>query len=148
MKEFTRRDLLKGALAASAATMASSTVFAGSDHHQHDHINSNTALVDTAMDCLKKGQACLDHCFVLLKKGDNSVAACADTVNEMLVMCTALSQMASYQSKHLAKLAKVCAAACKDCKKECDKHADKHAECKACAESCEECIKACEKIAT
>lgn len=146
MKEFSRRDLLKGAIAASAATMASGTVLAGTGHQHHDHINSNTALIDTSMDCLKKGQACLDHCFELLKKGDNSIAECADKVNEMLVMCTALSQMASYQSKHLKELAKVCVAACKDCKKECDKH-DKHAECKACSDSCADCIKACEKIA-
>lgn len=51
--------------------------------------------------------------------------------------------MASFQSKHLAGVAKVRAAVCKDCKKACEKHAA----CKARAESCEDCIKACEKIA-
>jgi Cys-rich four helix bundle protein (predicted Tat secretion target) len=145
MKEFTRRDLLKGAIAVSAATMISSTAQASSNHHHHS--NPNAGLVDTALDCLKTGQACLDHCFALFKQGDTSVADCADKVTEMLAMCTALSQMASYQSKHLASLAKLCAAVCKDCKKECDKHAKKHAACKACAESCEKCIKECEKIA-
>ncbi len=145
MKEFTRRDLLKGAVVASAA-MASGTVFGSSNEHHH-HSNANTGLVDTALDCIKTGQACLDHCFELFKQGDNSVANCADKVNEMLAMCTALTQMASSQSKHLAEVAKVCAAVCKDCKKECEKHAKKHAACKACAESCEKCIKACEKIA-
>jgi Cys-rich four helix bundle protein (predicted Tat secretion target) len=143
MKEFTRRDLLKGAIAVSAATMISGTAQA-SNHHQS---NPNAGLVDTALDCVKKGQACLDHCIKLFKKGDTSVADCADKVTEMLAMCTALSQMASYQSKHLAKFAKVCAAVCRDCKKACDEHAKKHAACKACAESCEKCIKACEKIA-
>lgn len=144
MKEFTRRDLLKGAVVASAA-MASGTVFGSSNHHHHS--NSNTELVDTALDCIKTGQACLDHCFELFKQGDNSVAECADTVNEMLAMCTALTQMASSQSKHLAEVAKVCAAVCRDCKKACEKHAKKHKSCKACAESCEKCIKACEKVA-
>ncbi len=148
MKEFTRRDLLKGAVVATAAmaTGASSSVMGSSHEHMH-HGNPNTGLVDTALDCVKTGQACLDHCIDLFKMGDTSVADCADKVTEMLAMCNALSQMASYQSKHLAAVAKVCAAVCKDCKKACDKHADKHEACKACAESCEECIKACEKIA-
>ena len=145
MKEFTRRDLLKGAVAASAV-MASGTALASSKDHSH-HQNSNLGVVDTALDCVKNGQVCLDHCIDLFKQGDTSVADCADKVTEMLAMCTALSQMASYQSKHLAAFAKVCAAVCKDCKKACDKHADKHQACKACAESCEDCIKACENIA-
>lgn len=148
MKEFTRRDLLKGAVVASA-TMASSTVFgsSGHDHGSMHHNNANTDLVDTALDCMKTGQACLDHCIDLFKLGDTSVADCADKVTEMLAMCNALSQMASYQSKHLAEVAKVCAAVCKDCKKACDKHAKKHKACKDCAASCEDCIKACEKLA-
>lgn len=79
--------------------------------------------------------------------GDNSVANCADKVTEMLAMCTALSQMASYQAKHLAKFAKVCDAVCKDCKKAGDEHADKHKACKDCSDSSKDCIKACEKIA-
>lgn len=148
MKEFTRRDLLKGAVVASAAmaTGVSSSVLGSSNEHMH-HSNSNSGLVDTALDCVKTGQACLDHCIQLFKQGDNSVADCADKVTEMLAMCNALSQMASYQSKHLAEVAKVCAVVCKDCKKACEKHADKHQSCKDCAESCEKCIKACEKIA-
>lgn len=147
MKEFSRRDLLKGAVAASAA-MASTTVFGAKMDHSHmNHGNPNSAVIDTALDCLKNGQACLDHCIELFKMGDNSVANCADKVTEMLAMCTALSQMASYNSKHLAKFAKVCAAVCKDCKKACDEHADKHKACKDCSDSCKKCIKECEKIA-
>ncbi len=145
MKEFTRRDLLKGAIVATT-TMAAGSVFASTNEHMH-HSNSNSGLVDTALDCVKTGQACLGHCLDLFKQGDNSVADCADKVTEMLAMCTALSQMASYNSKHLASFAKVCASVCKDCKKACEKHAKKHKACKACAESCEHCIKACEKVA-
>ena len=146
MKEFTRRDLLKGAVVASA-TMATGTVFGSSGHDHMNHKNPNSGLVDTALDCMKTGQACLDHCIDLFKQGDTSVADCADKVTEMLAMCNALSQMASYKSKHLAKLAKVCAAVCKDCKKACEEHAKKHKACKDCAASCDDCIKACEKIA-
>ena len=150
MKEFTRRDLLKGAVAASAVIAAGSSTSAVAEKMDHSHMhhsNPNNDVIEAALDCLKNGQACLDHCIDLFKMGDNSVANCADKVTEMLAMCTALSQMASYQSKHLAKFARVCAAVCKDCKKACEEHADKHQACKNCAESCEECIEACEKIA-
>ena len=116
--------------------MASTTVFGSTMDHSHmQHGNPNSAVIDTALDCVKNGQACLDHCIELFKMGDNSVANCADKVTEMLAMCNALSQMASYQSKHLAKFAKVCAAVCKDCKKACDEH-----------QACKACIKVCEKI--
>lgn len=147
-----RRDLIKSAMLASAAigaTVSAKSVIAGDDkhdHHAHHAKNKNTKVVDTALVCLKDGQACLDHCFILLKDGDTSMAKCAETVTEMLVMCDALAKMASYQSPHLKAFAKVCAAVCEDCKDECDEHADDHVECKQCSESCEDCIKACENI--
>lgn len=141
----SRRELLTGATAVMA--MAGSNIaFAEMDHKHHHASNPYEAAIDASLDCLKKGQACLDHCMILFKKGDNSVADCADTVNEMLAMCTTLSKLASYQSKHLKAFAKVCIASCKDCRKECRKHEDKHAECKACAESCKNCIEQCEKL--
>lgn len=139
-----RREMLFGA-AAVAATLATNTAFSATDHHHH--MNKNSGLVDAALDCVKKGQACNDHCIALVKSGDTSIADCMASVSEMLATCTALSQMASYQSKHLATLAKVCIAVCEDCEKECNKHGKKHAECKACADSCRDCIKACKKVA-
>ena len=150
MKQFSRRDLLKGAVAASAVIAAgssSSAISADADHSHMHHASANGDVIDAALGCVKNGQACLDHCMELFKAGDNSVANCADKVTEMLAMCTALSQMASYQSKHLDKLAKVCIDTCEDCKKACEEHADKHQACKNCADSCEECIDACKKIA-
>lgn len=136
--------MLLGA-AAVATTLATGTTFAATGHKHHKS-NRNTNLVDAALDCVKKGQACNDHCIDLVKSGDTSIADCMASVSEMLAACTALSQMASYQSSHLAAFAKVCISVCKDCEKECRKHEDKHAECKACAESCNDCIKACEKV--
>ena len=96
---------------------------------------------------MKDGQACLDHCFTLLKDGDKKMADCAESVTEMLVMCDGLAKMASYRSPHLKDFAKVCAAVCKDCQDECEKHSEKHVECKQCADSCADCIKACDDIA-
>jgi len=135
MKELTRRDLLKNVVAVSVATAAmASGVASASSGHQHHQSNPNTAIVDSALDCLKTGQA------------DTTLADCADQVNELLAACTALSQMASYQSKHLVEFARVCSKVCNDCMKACEKHADKHAECKTCAKSCKDCIEACDKI--
>ena len=144
-----RRDLIKGAVVASAAigaAIASSSTAAKSGEHQHHSKNPNEELIETALDCMKDGQACLDHCFVLLKDGDKEMASCAESVNEMLVMVNGLAKMAAYRSPHLKEFAKVCAKVCKDCQDECEKHSDKHAECKACEESCADCIKACEDV--
>ena len=139
-----RRNILIGA-AAVAATLVTGTASAATGHSHH--ANRDTGLVDAALDCVKTGQACNDHCLALVKSGDTSIADCMVTVTEMLASCTALSQLASTRSDHLAAMAKVCMAICEDCEKECRKHADKHVECKACAKSCRDCIKACKKVA-
>ncbi len=145
-----RRDLIKNAMAASVAigaTVSATSAISSEDRHKHHSKNKNQDIIDTALICLKDGQACLDHCFELLKDGDTNIAKCAESVTEMLVMCDGLSKMASYRSPHLKDFAEVCAAVCKDCQKECEKHADKHVECKKCAESCADCIDACKEVA-
>ena len=144
----SRRDILLGA-AAVASTLATSSAFSATknDHSAHQHMkNSNTEIIDAALDCIKTGQACNDHCIELVKSGDTSIADCMDILTESLAMCTALSQMASYQSSHLPALAKVCISVCEECEKECRKHEKKHVACKACADSCNACVKACKKI--
>ncbi len=146
----SRREILLGA-SAIAATLASSTAFSATDHSNHNmhkhQSNSNEDIINAALDCVKTGLACNDHCIELLKDGDTSIVKCMDVLAESLAMCTALSQMASYQSSHLPELAKLCIAVCEDCEKECRKHEKKHAACKACADSCNDCIKACKKVA-
>ena len=141
----SRRDILLGATAV-AATLATETAFSATEHKHVHHKNKHTEIIDAALDCLKTGQACNDHCIELIKMGDTTIAECMDVLTESLAMCNALAQMASYQSEHLPALAKVCISVCEDCEKECRKHEDKHAECKACADSCNECIDACKKI--
>jgi Cys-rich four helix bundle protein (predicted Tat secretion target) len=139
-----RRDVLLGA-AAAATTLAAGTVFAATEHHHK--MDGNPGLVDAALDCVKKSQACNAHCIELVKSGDTSIADCMKSVSETLAACTALSQLASSHSAHLPAFAKVCISICSDCEKECRKHEDKHAECKACADSCRNCIDACKKVA-
>lgn len=141
----SRRNLLISTAVITAAVAASSAGVASESHHHHGE-RLNNDLIDAALDCIKKGEACSNHCIVLIKNGDNSVAECLDIVGETLAMCSALSTMASWQSTHLNAFAKVCIDVCKDCEKECEVHADKHAECKACMESCTVCIEQCEKL--
>jgi Cys-rich four helix bundle protein (predicted Tat secretion target) len=143
----SRRNLLKGLVAASAV-MATGPVLSAQDHSHHAHHQMskiNKALVDIANECAQHGDECIDHCIELFKSGDTSVAKCAETVNEMIVMCNALAKMGTYQSEQLVAVAKICIDVCQVCADECSKHS-KHPQCKACEESCLECIEECKKI--
>lgn len=138
-----RRNLLLGSVAVATALAAAPAFSAGG--HEHHAENPNAGLIDAALDCVKKGDVCQQHCIELVKAGDTSIADCLRTVVDMLPMCATLTKLASHQSVHLAALARVCIAVCEDCEKECRKHENKHAACKACAESCAACIEACKK---
>ena len=143
----SRRDVIRGSIAATAALAAGSMGSAvAATGHMHHGSNKNQHVIDTAMDCIKDGNACLDHCMQSFKTGDTSLADCAESVNKMLAMCTAVSQMAAYNAENLGELAKVCMKECEACKSECDKHASKHEACKMCADSCKECAKACQSV--
>lgn len=148
IQDISRRDVLaaSGALVvASAASVASAAETM--DHSAHmAGMHKNQAVIDASLDCVLKGNLCLDHCLELFRANDTSVAECATLVNQMLPMCEALSKLAIADSKHLKALARVCIDTCTDCEKECRKHEDKHAACKACAESCAACIKACKAL--
>ena len=107
----------------------------------------NETLLAAALDCLKAGETCLDHCIRTLSTGDKSMAECAGTVRAMLPMCGALADLTRLNSTHLKALAAVCAKVCRDCEAACKKHQNHHAECKACMESCQKCATECEKVA-
>jgi Cys-rich four helix bundle protein (predicted Tat secretion target) len=142
----SRRDVLRGAVAATVAmAMASGNASAAHDHDHHA-MHRNDALIDAAADCTRHGEICLGHCLHMFKTGDTTLAKCADSVNEMLVMCAALTRMAASDASRLAQVAQVCRDVCDDCEKQCRKHEDEHPECKACAESCAKCIKECDKV--
>ncbi len=139
----TRRGLLMGAAAVGVA-MAGNALAAMHEHHHGPA--ADPAVIDAALDCVTKGNACLVHCIELVKNGDTSIARCLETVSDMLPMCDTLAKLATSGSPHLDDLARVCIAVCEDCEKECRKHEKKHAECRACAESCAACIEACRKL--
>ena len=140
-----RREMLKTVLAAAVGAISTAALAADHDHHNHGASSRNAGLIAASADCLKTGEACLAHCIYLLGNGDKSMAACAQSVNELLASCTALMKLAGQDSKFVPAIAKVAAEICANCEKECRKHADHHPECKACAESCAACVKECKK---
>lgn len=142
--QVSRRDILLGAgmIAGLAATGSS---FASTAHHHHNP-NPNGNIIDSALHCMKTGQACLSHCMTEFKDGNVKMANCASSVQEMLAMCGTLSSMASMESKHLSKVAAACIDVCDACIEECDKHAKKHDTCKECRDACKDCVKEMKKI--
>ncbi|MBL8911650.1 MAG: four-helix bundle copper-binding protein [Archangium sp.] len=108
-------------------------------------IAAHQAVYDAAVECIRIGTVCLDHCVRSLSTGDKMMAECAGTVRAMLPVCTATRDLAMLDSKHFKAFAALCAKVCRDCEAACKKHASMHAECKACMESCARCAEACEK---
>lgn len=108
-------------------------------------IAAHKEIYDAALECVRAGTECFDHCIRSLQAGDKMMVECTTTVRAMLPLCRAVAELAMQDSKHLAALATVCAKVCRDCEAVCKKHAGHHAECKACMESCKRCAEACEK---
>ena len=102
-------------------------------------------MVGAAGECQVAGEICQAHCQTMLATGDNSLAACAASVRDMMASCSSLMQMAASNSKHLPAMAKLCSQILQECKDECEKHPE-HAECKACAQACDGCLKECKKV--
>jgi Cys-rich four helix bundle protein (predicted Tat secretion target) len=145
-----REALLGGGLLAAALTArlaaADEHVHTDEDHSHHVHGGrKHAALTDTAADCVKTGQACIDHCLDMFANGDNSTAACARSVNQLLPVCASLQQLAVQDSKYLQKFAMLARDVCRDCEQECRKH-DKHLACRDCAEACAACARQCDAV--
>lgn len=142
-----RREVLKTVAATVAGAISGAALAADHDHHHAPAgmAPRNAGLIAASADCLKTGEACLAHCLYLLGNGDREMAACAQSVNELLASCTALMKLAGQDSKHVPGFAKLAAEICASCEKECRKHEKHHAECKACADSCAACLKECKR---
>ncbi|CAK0781887.1 conserved hypothetical protein [Gammaproteobacteria bacterium] len=141
-----RREMMMGAGVAALAAMTKVSL-ADEHHHIHPDGNKNEKLIKASANCIQAGHRCIHHCLELLGQGDTEMAACAISVNQMLAICTAVEQLAGFDSKHLPKLARVAMDICKECETECRKHEQKHAECKACAEACAVCLEECQVVA-
>ena len=142
-----RRELLLGAAALAAAATTSRAFAASHDHeHMHSKASNHDKLLAVAADCVNKANLCLQHCIVLLGKGETEMAACARSSSQAAAICTALQQLAASNAKQLPQLAKVAMDICKECEEECKK-TEKHPECKACKEACIACYNECKAIA-
>jgi Cys-rich four helix bundle protein (predicted Tat secretion target) len=117
-------------------------------HHHHHHTSMRYgALAHAATHCVMVGEACMGHCLELLSQGDKSMGECAKSVEQMMSLCTALRQLATWNSVYVPALAKVALEACTACEQACRKHEKMHETCKACADSCATCAAECKKIA-
>ena len=135
-----RRNLLLGAgVAVTTLALSEGASFATS-------LSGHGAVVDSTLECVKAGQACTNHCLELFKTGDTSMADCAAAVQQMHVICGAMSHLASLKSSFVPALARVCAEICRTCETECLKMAHIPV-CKACGEAAKHCAKECEKVA-
>lgn len=154
-----RREMMAGGGAVAALLLAG---LARADEHEHDHEHEHhgdehahhahaarmfTALAAAAADCVKTGHACIDHCLEMFAQGDNSTAACARSVTQLLPVCATLQQLATQNSRYVRKYAALAQEICRDCEKECRKHEREHQACRECAESCAACARECDAVA-
>jgi Cys-rich four helix bundle protein (predicted Tat secretion target) len=138
-----RRELLIGT-GALVTTLFANKALAASTKHGHTYGKKFENIIDSGFNCIKKGEACIQHCLVHF--GDASLAECAANVQEMLSICSTLTRFASYESRHLKEYIKVCIQVCNDCEKACRVHENTHVPCKECAEACARCARECEKV--
>jgi Cys-rich four helix bundle protein (predicted Tat secretion target) len=149
--DINRRDFIAAASSVTALGMVTISGNAIADdegdtrrHHKH-HELKHQDLVEAALECVAKGQACISHCLDLMANGDTSVAECAKSVNLMTPFCDTFARFAVADSAHLKDMAKMCVKVCENCEKACHEHEDEHVECYECAEACRDLIKACGK---
>lgn len=137
----TRRELIAAGaatLAMQAMPAAAAAAGAGDKH---------VALARAASECVRAGEACLQHGLELLAKGDTSIADCAKMVTQMLAVCRAVGPIVDARGKYVPAMAQLCLAVCTDCAEACRKHAEHHAVCKACMEACEKSAAAAKALA-
>ncbi len=104
------------------------------------------ALEESTAKCVSTGEDCLRHCLGMMAMKDTSMAACADSIVQLIAACRALQTLASVNSKFTPAFAKDVAAVCLNCEGECRKFYDKYSVCKACADACSTCAADCRKV--
>ena len=103
------------------------------------------ALEDSAAKCVSTGEDCLRHCLAMMSMKDTSMAACADSIVQLIAACRAMQTLAAVNSRFTLAFAKDVAAVCANCEAECRKFYDKYNVCKACADACKACAAECRK---
>jgi len=140
-----RREFIAAAGTVAAAATASQA-YGQMAAEEHMHPPKYAALEKAAADCVVTGNDCLRHCLGMFSMKDTSMAACANSVIQLISACTALNTLAAINSDHTGHLAKTVAMICRDCQKECEKFS-KVDVCKTCGEACKSCAAECDKVA-
>jgi Cys-rich four helix bundle protein (predicted Tat secretion target) len=155
-----RRQILKS-MCALSAVVAGATLNScnwadaqDSDHPAHvgreGHATTGPTkyqdLLDAALLCVNRGEACINLCAKQLGAGDTSMKDCMNSVSTMLPMCTAVARFAAFDAPRLKEVVKLCIDVCSDCEKECHNHEQHHVQCKNCADSCAAFIREGRKV--
>ena len=143
-----RRELVLG-LGLAGAALGTAAVAATDEHAGHDHAQhaSGSALVDSALRCVRTAEVCMAHCLQVMGGGDRSMEGCGHAVNALRSVCGTLAALAIQKSPLLGQYAAVAKQFCDACEKECRQHADEHVACKDCADACVDCSRECAKLA-
>lgn len=153
VRPLDRRSLIVAGAGALATTLAAGSI-AAQGHPEGHHAGhaaiaytppEHPELIRSALDCVRTGDVCLDHCYQTFQAGDTSLAECARRLQALVATCTALARLASLDAAHLADFAAATAKTCRHCEEECRRHAA-HKPCLDCAESCAACAKECDRL--
>ncbi len=82
----------------------------------------------------------------MMSMKDTSMAACADSVVQLVAACRALQTLSAVNSPFTPAFARNVAQVCMACEKECRKFYTKYAACKSCADACRACADECQKV--
>lgn len=137
-----RRELIAAAAGiAIAGSLTESVAQSGGEMHPPKY----KALEESTSKCVATGEDCLRHCVAMWSMKDASMAACADSVIQLIAACRALQTLASLNSTFTPAFAKDVSAVCIACEKECRAFYGKYAVCKACGDACLACAADCRK---
>jgi Cys-rich four helix bundle protein (predicted Tat secretion target) len=137
-----RREIIT---AIGAVVLASGCQDAFAQTPSEPHPPRYKALESSTARCVSTGEDCLRHCLGMMAMKDTNMAACADSVVQLVAACRALQTLASLSSPFTPAFAKDVAAVCGVCEKECRKF-DKITACKLCAEACKACADDCRAV--
>lgn len=137
-----RREMI--AVVSAAALTGASELYAQPSGEMHPP--KYKALEESTTRCVSTGEDCLRHCLGMMAMKDTSMAACAESIVELVAACRALHTLAAVNSKFTPAFAKDVAAVCANCESECRKFYDKYSVCKACADACKSCAADCKAL--
>lgn len=106
---------------------------------------NNDRLIEAASKCVLYANISLQHSLQLLNQGEKKFADHAKMAQQIVSICSALSQMAKFKSSHLLKLASIAKDMCKNCE-QLSRQFDSHSESLALGDACKSCIKECDLL--